>query len=77
MIGLLPIMSMLRQTKAPWWDVWVPVNGQYAVLSKVLRAETIAGTEWLAMIVIPALICAVALFAFSRRLGDEKMLTGK
>ena len=34
-------------------------------------------SDWLAMIVIPAAICAVALFAFSRRLGDEKMLAGK
>lgn len=77
MLGLLPVMSMLRQTKAPWWDVWVPVNGQYAVLSKVLRSETIAATDWLAMIAIPALICAVALVVFSQRLGDEKMLAGK
>jgi sodium transport system permease protein len=77
MIGLLPLMSFFRQTKAPWWDTWVPVNGQYAVLSKVLRSETITSSDWLAMIVIPAAICAVALFVFSRRLGDEKMLAGK
>ena len=44
----LPLMSFFRQTKAPWWDTWVPVNGQYAVLSKVLRSETITSTDWLA-----------------------------
>ena len=57
----LPLMSFFRQTKAPWWDTWVPVSSQYAVLSKVLRSETITSTDWLAMIAIPAAICAVAL----------------
>ena len=77
LVGLLPLISWLRQTKAPWWDVWVPVNGQFAVLSKVLRAETILPLEWVAMWVVPALICIVALIAFARRLSDEKMLAGR
>ncbi len=77
LVGLLPLISWLRQTKAPWWDVWVPVNGQFAVLAKVLRAETIHPVEWAAMWAVPALICLVALVAFARRLGDEKMLAGR
>jgi sodium transport system permease protein len=77
MVGLLPLISIFRQTKAPWWDTWVPVNGQYAVLSKVLRAETITQLDWLAMWAVPGLICMVALAVFSRRLGDEKMLAGR
>ena len=77
MVGLLPLISIFRQTKAPWWDTWVPVNGQYAVLSKVLRAETITPLDWLAMWAVPGLICALALIVFSSRLGDEKMLAGR
>ena len=77
MVGLLPLISIFRQTKAPWWDTWVPVNGQYAVLSKVLRAETIVRLDWLAMWAVPAVICVVALYVFTRRLGDEKMLAGR
>ena len=77
MVGLLPLISIFRQTKAPWWDTWVPVNGQYAVLSKVLRAETIVRLDWLAMWAVPALICVVALYVFTQRLGDEKMLAGR
>ncbi len=77
LVGLLPLISWLRQTKAPWWDVWVPVNGQFAVLSKVLRAEAILPLEWVAMWAVPALICVAALFAFAHRLGDEKMLGGR
>ena len=77
MVGLLPLISIFRQTKAPWWDTWVPVNGQYAVLSKVLRAETIVRLDWLAMWAAPAIICVVALYVFTQRLGDEKMLAGR
>ena len=77
LVGLLPLMSFLRQTKAPWWDVWVPVNGQYAVLSKVLRSETIPLTDWAAVWAVPTLVCAVALYLFAQRLGDEKMLAGR
>ena len=77
MVGLLPLISIFRQTKAPWWDTWVPVNGQYAVLSKVLRAETIVRLDWLAMWAVPAIICVAALYVFTQRLGDEKMLAGR
>ena len=77
LVGLLPLMSFFRQSKAPWWDTWVPVNGQYAVLSKVLRSEAIPITDWAAMWAVPALVCAVALYVFAQRLGDEKMLAGR
>ena len=73
----MPLISLFRQTKAPWWDVWTPVNGQFAVLSKVLRADTIAPLEWVAMWGVPSVICLIALVVFARRLGDEKMLAGR
>lgn len=77
LVGMLPLISFFRQTQPPWWDAWVPVNGQYAVLSKVLRSEVIAPLDWIAMWVIPALVIAIGLFVFSQRLGDEKMLAGR
>lgn len=77
LVGLLPLMSFFRQTKAPWWDTWVPVNGQYAVLSKVLRSEAIPGVDWVAMWAVPGVVCVVALYVFAQRLGDEKMLAGR
>lgn len=77
LVGLLPLISLFRQTKAPWWDVWTPVNGQFAVLSKVLRAEVIAPLEWVAMWGVPSVICLIAMAVFARRLGDEKMLAGR
>jgi sodium transport system permease protein len=77
LVGLLPLMSLLRQTQAPWWDVWVPVNGQYAVLSKVLRAESVPGLEWIAMVAVPVLVALVAVAIFARRLGDQQLLAGR
>lgn len=77
LVGLLPLMSFFRQTRAPWWDTWVPVNGQYAVLSKVLRAETIPLLDWVAVWAVPPVICVIALYVFAKRLGDEKMLAGR
>lgn len=77
LVGLLPLMSLLRQTKAPWWDVWVPVNGQYAVLSKVLRAESVPGLEWVAMVAVPVLVALVAVVIFARKLGDQQLLAGR
>jgi sodium transport system permease protein len=77
LVGLLPLMSFLRQSKAPWWDAWVPVNGQYAVLSKVLRAEAIPALDWTAMLAVPVVVCAIAMAVFSKRLGDEKLLAGR
>ncbi len=77
LVGMLPLISFFRQSQPPWWDAWVPVNGQYATLSKVLRSETIPAIDWVAMWAIPAVVIAIGLFAFAKRLGDEKMLAGR
>ncbi len=77
LVGMLPLISFIRQTQPPWWDVWVPVNGQYAVLSKVLRSEHIPPLDWVAMWVIPIVGVVIALMIFSRRLGNEKLLAGR
>lgn len=77
MVGLLPMISFLRQTQPPWWDALVPVNGQYATLSKVLRAENIPALDWAAMWVIPILIVAVSLMLFARTLTNETLLAGR
>jgi sodium transport system permease protein len=77
LVGLLPLLSLFRQTKAPWWDAWVPVNGQYAVLSKVLRAESIPQMDWIAIVAMPIIVAVIAVLIFSRRLGDQKLLAGR
>jgi sodium transport system permease protein len=77
LVGLLPLVSFFRQSKAPWWDVWVPVNGQFGVLTKVLRGEPIPTLDWTAMWLVPLVISTLALWAFASRLGNEKLLAGR
>lgn len=77
LVGMLPLISFLRQTQAPWWDAWVPVNGQYAVLSKVLRSEPIPALDWAAMYAIPVIGVVLGLAIFAQRLNNEKLLAGR
>jgi sodium transport system permease protein len=77
LVGMLPLISFFRQSQAPWWDAWIPVNGQYAVLSKVLRSEAVPALDWLAMWVIPVVVAFIALAIFAQRLGNEKLLAGR
>jgi nicotinamide riboside transporter PnuC len=77
LVGMLPLISFFRQSQAPWWDAWIPVNGQYAVLSKVLRSEAVPALDWLAMWVIPVVVAFIALAIFAQRMGNEKLLAGR
>ena len=40
-VSLLPIVQMFLQKKEPAWLTWVPVSGQYALLSRALRGEAL------------------------------------
>ncbi len=77
MVGMLPLISFFRQSKAPWWDAWIPVNGQFSVLTKILRSETVPPLDWAAMWLIPVLVCALALPLLAARLSDERLLAGR
>ncbi|MCX8098938.1 MAG: ABC transporter permease [Casimicrobiaceae bacterium] len=77
LVGMLPLISFLRQTQAPWWDAWIPVNGQFAVLTKILRAETVPPLDMVAVGVMPLVIALLAVWAFSRKLADERLLAGR
>ncbi|MFN3628752.1 MAG: ABC transporter permease [Casimicrobiaceae bacterium] len=77
LVGLLPLVSFFRQTQAPWWDVWVPVNGQFSVLTRLLRSEPIAALDWAAMWLGPMALSMLALWAFAKRLTNERLLAGR
>jgi CheY-like chemotaxis protein len=38
-VSLIPIVQMFLQKKEPAWLTWVPVSGQYALLSRALRGD--------------------------------------
>ena len=62
-VSLLPIVQMFLQRKEPAWLTWIPVSGQYALLSRALRGEALpCGSSSLQSYVVPgALLTLVAL----------------
>ena len=58
------LMSFFRQTKAPWWDTWVPVNGQCRASARCCaqrhHQHRLAGNDR-----HPAAICG-CVFVFNR-----------
>jgi len=36
-VSMLPVVQQFLQSKEPAWLVWVPISGQYTLLSRALR----------------------------------------
>jgi sodium transport system permease protein len=65
-ISLVPIMQMFAQRKEPAWLAWIPISGQYALLSRALRGEALPAVELAQSYVAPMLLTLVALIAVAR-----------
>ena len=76
-ISLLPIIQMFLQRKDPSWLTWIPVSGQYALLSRALRGEALPWADLLQSYVVPALLTLVALSAVARLFSRESLLVGR
>jgi sodium transport system permease protein len=76
-VSLIPIVQMFLQRKEPAWLTWVPISGQYTLLSRALRGERLPSVELLQSYAIPALLTLVALAAVARLFSRESMLAGK
>jgi sodium transport system permease protein len=76
-VSLLPIVQMFLQKKEPAWLTWVPVSGQYALLSRALRGEALPWIELLQSCVVPGLLTLGALLAVARLFSRESVLAGK
>lgn len=76
-ISLIPIVQMFLQRKEPAWLTWIPISGQYALLSRALRGEALPLVELAQSYVVPALLTALALVAVARLLSRESILAGK
>ncbi len=76
-VSLLPIVQMFLQRKEPAWLTWVPVSGQYALLSRALRGEALPWVELLQSYVVPGLLTFVALLAVARLFSRESVLAGR
>ena len=76
-ISLIPIVQMFLQRKEPAWLTWIPVSGQYALLSRALRGEALPLLELGQSYVVPALLTGLALVAVARLFSRESILAGK
>lgn len=66
--ALLPLVQMFQLGKAPAWLKWVPVNGHFELLTRILRGDGIAAQDWLAGAAMPAVITIAALLLAARNL---------
>jgi sodium transport system permease protein len=76
-VSLLPIVQMFLQKKEPAWLTWIPVSGQYTLLSRALRGEALPWLELLQSYVVPGLLTLGALLAVARLFSRESLLAGK
>lgn len=77
LVSLLPLLQFFMQRREPAWLVAVPVNGQYSLLSRVLRGDAIAPADWLLNAAIPIAVTALALAFLARTLSREALTTSR
>ena len=76
-VSLIPIVQMFLQKKEPAWLTWVPISGQYALLSRALRGEALPFVDLLQSFAVPGLLTLGALLAVARLYSRESVLAGK
>jgi sodium transport system permease protein len=76
-VAVIPFLPMFLQKKDPSWLTWVPVSGQYSLLSRALRGESLPLPDLLQSYALPAAFTVLALLLVARLLSRESALAGK
>jgi sodium transport system permease protein len=76
-VSMLPVVQLFLQRKEPEWLLWLPVSGQYTLLSRALRGESIPPVDWLQSAAAPLALAALALFGVARLLNRETALASR
>jgi sodium transport system permease protein len=77
LIAIIPFLPMFLQRKDPPWLLWIPVSGQYSLLSRALRGEALPLLGLVQSYVVPVALAALALVLTARLLARESALAGK
>ena len=77
LVAIIPFLPMFLQRKDPDWLLWIPVSGQYSLLSKALRGEALPLLGLLESYAAPLALAALALVLTARLLARESTLAGK
>jgi sodium transport system permease protein len=75
--SFLPVVQMFMQRRDPEWLLSVPVAGQFALLSRILRGDPLQWLPWVQTLVTPTLLAVGALLLTARLLSRESVLAGK
>jgi len=75
--AVIPFLPMFLQRKEPPWLLWIPVSGQYSLLSKALRGEALPLQGLVQSYVAPLALAAIALALTAQLLARESALAGK
>ena len=76
-VSIIPVAQLFLQRREPDWLVAAPVSGQYLLLNRALRGESIATGDLALSWIVPAILAALALWAMARRYADEGVLAGR
>jgi sodium transport system permease protein len=76
-VSVLPVVQLFLQRRKPAWLLWLPISGQYTLLSRALRGEPIPLLDWLQSAAAPPALAALALFAVARLLNRESALMSR
>jgi sodium transport system permease protein len=77
LVAIVPLLPMFLQRKDPAWLALVPVSGQYALLSRALRGESVPPLDLALSWAVCVTLAVVAVLLFARLLSRESILAGK
>jgi sodium transport system permease protein len=77
LVSMLPVVQLFLQRKEPPWLLWIPISGQYALLSRSLRGDAIPALDWLQSSIAPLALTALLLVAVARLLSHETALAAR
>ena len=76
-VSMMPVVQLFLQRKEPPWLLWVPISGQYTLLSHALRGDAIPLLDWLQSAVAPLALTVLVLLAVARLLSRETVLAAR
>jgi sodium transport system permease protein len=76
-VSFVPAIVLFSGLKEVPWHLLVPVLGQQAVLSRVVRGDAVGFTDWAVPSLVAATIAAACLVLLVRLLRDERIVFGR
>jgi sodium transport system permease protein len=76
-VSFVPVIVLFMGLKDAFWQLLVPVMGQQAVLSRVVRGDMMTPMDWAVPAAVAFAIAAFAIAAIGELLQDERIVFGR